>query len=179
MKLVRLFGVLLVLLYFSPSAWCADLRAVDVKGFIGSMQELKPYFDQYADETGDDGDASSTSQVVSDWAKSMKDQHEVETVLKKHGFDFERWTVISQQVTQAYMAVKFGEDGQNVQAQMEESIASIETMPDIPADQKTQMIQQMRQSMEEMDKILKSAPEDQEAVKPFVSQLDTIFDWQE
>ena len=90
MKLVRLFGLLLVMLFFSQSAWCAGLSETDVKGFIGSMQELKPYFDQYADETGDDGDGASTAQVVSDWAKSLKEQQEVEGVLKKHGFDFER-----------------------------------------------------------------------------------------
>lgn len=179
MKLVRLFGPLLVMLFFSQSAWCSGLSETDVKGFIGSMQELKPYFDQYADETGDDGDGASTAQVVSDWAKSLKEQQEVEGVLKKHGFDFERWAAVSQQVTQAYMAFKFGKDGQNVVGQMQESIAEIENNKDIPAESKAQMLEQMKQSMAEMENSFKAPQEDQDTVKPFVADLDKIFDWQE
>lgn len=179
MKLVRLFGPLLVVLFFSQSAWCAGLSESDVKGFVGSMQELKPYFDQYADETGDDGDGASTAQVVSDWAKSLKEQQEVEGVLKKHGFDFERWAAVSQQVTQAYMAFKFGKDGQDVLGQMQESITEIENNKDIPAESKAQMLDQMKQSMAEMEKTFQAPQEDQDTVKPFVADLDKIFDWQE
>ena len=55
----------------------------------------------------------------------------------------------------------------------------IESNKDIPAEYKTQMVAQMRQSMAEMEKTLATSPENQEAVRPFLSQLDTIFEWQE
>ena len=108
MRLWRLLVMLPAFLLVSQGAWCAGIGAKQVEGFIGAMQELKPYFDQYADEAEDDGDATSTSRLMGDWARSLKDQREVEAMLKKHGFDVESWSEVSQQVTQAYMAVKLG-----------------------------------------------------------------------
>ncbi|MBP9944097.1 MAG: hypothetical protein KBF11_06075 [Desulfomicrobium sp.] len=179
MKLVRVAGLLVVALLLSQSAWCSGLSAKDVQGFIASMQELKPYFDQFAEETEDDGDLASTSRVVSDWAQGLKERSDVEAIIGKHGFDFDSWAAVSQQVTQAYMAVKLGADGQDVMGQMRQSMAEIETNKDIPAEYKTQMITQMQTSMAEMEKVLKASPEDQDAVKPFVTELDSIFEMQE
>lgn len=160
-------------------AWCAGLGAKDVEGFIGAMQELKPYFDQFADEAEDEGDGTSTARIMGDWAQSLKQQHEIEGMLQKHGFTFDNWAAVSQQVTQAYMAIKLGKDGQDVLGQMQQSVKEIEASKDIPAEYKTQMVAQMRQSMAEMEKTLATSPENQEAVRPFLSQLDTIFEWQE
>jgi|JTFP01.1.fsa_nt_gb hypothetical protein len=179
MKLVRMAGLLMVALLLSQSAWCSGLSAKDVQGFIASMQELKPYFDQFAEETQDDGDLASTSRVVGDWAQGLKERGEVEAIIGKHGFDFDRWAAVSQQVTQAYMALKLGKDGQDVMGQMRQSIAEIETNKDIPAEYKSQMIAQMQASMAEMEKVLEASPEDQGAVRPFVSDLDAIFEMQE
>lgn len=179
MGIRRVFGALLVLLVFSTGAWSANLTARDVQGFVNSMQELKPYFDQYADETGDEGDAGSTAQIVSDWARSLKEQQDVQVVLTKNGFDHESWAVISQQVTSAYMALKFGKDGHNVIGEMRQSMTEIEANADIPAEQKTQMVTQMKQSMAEMEKVLSAPVDDQNAVKPYLSKLDAIFEWQE
>jgi hypothetical protein len=44
MKLMRMVGRLMVMLFFSSAAWSAGLTAKDVQGFIASMQELKPYY---------------------------------------------------------------------------------------------------------------------------------------
>lgn len=179
MRLWRLLIMLPVVLFVSQAAWCAGLGARDVEGFIGTMQELKPYFDQFADEAEDDGDATSTSRIMGDWAQSLKGKREVEGTLKKHGFDFDSWGAVSQQVTQAYMALKLGKDGADVLGQMQQSVDEIQASKDIPADSKALMIEQMKQSMVEMEKTLATSPENQEAVKPFIPQLDTIFEWQE
>jgi hypothetical protein len=179
MFLVRLFVTLWVLLLVSTSAWSGTLGGKDVQGFIDSMRELKPYFDQYADETGDDGDASSTAQVVTDWARSLKQQNEFEGMLSKHGFDYESWAAVSQQVTQAYMALKFGKDGKDVVGQMRQSMEEIEANSDLPAETRAEMVKQMRQSMAEMEKTFSASTEDQDAVKPFLADLDAIFEWQE
>lgn len=103
----------------------------------------------------------------------------MEAIIAKHGFDFDRWAAVSQQVTQAYMALKLGKDGQDVMGQMGQSIAEIETNKDIPAEYKSQMIAQMQASMAEMKKVLEASPEDQSAVQPFVADLDAIFEMQE
>jgi uncharacterized protein YecA (UPF0149 family) len=179
MIVVRLFVALLVLMFFTPSAWSGTLSEKDVRGFVESMRELKPYFEQYADETGDDGDASSTAQIVTDWAQGLKQQHEFEGMLSKHGFNYDSWAVVSQQVTQAYMALKFGKDGKDVVGQMRQSMEEIEANPDLPAETKAEMVKQMRQSMAEMEKTFSASTEDQDAVKPFVADLDSIFEWQE
>ena len=178
MRLWRVLVMLPAFLLVSQSVWCAGLGAKQVEGFIGAMQELKPYFDQYADEAEDDGDATSTSRLMGDWARSLKDQREVEGMLKKHGFNVESWSEVSQQVTQAYMAVKLGKDGEDVLGQMQQSLDEISSNKDIPAEYKAQMLEQMKQSMAEMEKTLATSPENQEAVRPFLPQLDTIFEWQ-
>lgn len=179
MKLMRMAGLLMVILFFSSTAWSSGLTAKDVQGFIASMQELKPYYDQYTEETEDDGDATSTAQVVTDWASGLKERAEVEGILKKHGFDFESWSMVAQQVTQAFMAVRLGKDGQDVMGQMQQSMAEIEGNKDIPAEYKSQMIAQMQMSMTEIEKSLNAPLEDQEVVKPFASDLDVIFEMQE
>jgi hypothetical protein len=143
------------------------------------MQELKPYFDQFAEETEDDGDLTSTSRVISDWAQGLKEHRDVEAIIGKHGFDFDSWAAVSQQVTQAYMALKLGKDGQDVMGQMQQSIAEIEGNTEIPAEYKTQMIAQMQTSMAEMEKMIQASPEDQSTVQPFVQELDAIFEMQE
>jgi hypothetical protein len=179
MKLMRMVGILMVMLFFSSAAWSAGLTAKDVQGFIASMQELKPYYDQYTEETEDDGDATSTAQVVTDWARGLKERAEVEGILRKHGFDFESWATVAQQVTQAFMAVRLGKDGQDIMGQMQQSMAEIEGNKDIPAEYKSQMIAQMQVSMAEIEKALNAPPEDQEVVKPFASELDVIFEMHE
>ena len=77
------------------------------------------------------------------------------------------------------MAFKFGKDGQNVVGQMQESITEIENNKDIPAESKAQMLEQMKQSVAEMENSFKAPQEDQDTVKPYVAELDKIFDWQE
>ena len=179
MKLVRVAIFFMVGLLVSQSAWCSGLASKDVQGFIASMQELKPYFEQFAEETEDDGDITSTSKVISDWAQGLKEHSDVEAIIGKHGFDFDRWAAVSQQVTQAYMALKLGKDGQDVIGQMKQSIAEIEGNKEIPAEYKTQMIAQMQTSMAEMEKNLQASPEDQSTVQPYLQELDVIFEMQE
>lgn len=179
MKMVRLFGIALMMLLVSTVAWSADLNGKDVKSFVNSMRDLKPLFDQYAEETGDDGDATSTAQVVQDWSKGMKGRSELESVLKKNGFTYESWEQVSMQVMHAYMAVKFGKDGKNVVGQMEESRQAIQDSKDLPAESKQQLIEEMTKSIAEFKKSLDASKTDQEAVRPFITDLDAIFDWQE
>lgn len=179
MKLMRMTVLLTVMLFFSSAAWSASLTAKDVEGFMATMQELKPYYDQYSEDVENDGDATSTAQVVSDWASGLKERGEVENILSRHGFDFESWPVVAQQVTQAFLAVRLGQDGQDIMGQMQQSVAEIEANQDIPAEYKSQMIAQMQASMTEIEKALSAPPEDQEAVKPFLSELDAIFEMQE
>jgi hypothetical protein len=179
MKLMRMAVLLMVMLFFSSTAWSAGLTANDVQGFIATMQELKPYYDQYTEDVEDDGDATSTAQVVTDWASGLKERGEVEAILSRHGFDFESWATVAQQVTQAFMAVRLGKDGQDIMGQMQQSVAEIEGNKDIPAEYKSQMIAQMHTSMTEIEKALNAPPEDQEVVKPFASDLDVIFEMQE
>jgi hypothetical protein len=179
MGLMRIIGLLMVMLFFSSAAWSAGLTQKDVQGFIASMQELKPYYEQYADENQDDGDATSTARVMTDWAQGLKEHAEVEGILRKHGFDFESWATVAQQVTQAFMALRLGKDGQDIMGQMQQAMAEIKTNKDIPAEYKTQMIAQMQMSMAEIEKALNAPVEDQEAVKPFASELDVIFEMQE
>lgn len=179
MRLARVFGIVLVLLTFSFSAWAEGLTGGQVEDFVNSMKELKPYFDQYADEVGDDGDASSTAQIVNDWVSGIKGDQEILAILNKHGFNESSWATASQAVMKAYMAIKFGEEGKNIPAQMAESLKEIEADPDIPEDQKAEIRASMQKGIDEFEKNVNAPQDDQDAVRPYLSQLDTIFEWQE
>ena len=167
----------LILMFVAQTAWCAGLSGKDVQGFIGAMQDLKPYYEQYAQEAGSDG--SDAAGVMDDWTMSLQQHHELEGMLEKHGFTAPTWPGVAHQVTQAYMAVKLGEDGEDVLGQMRQSVAEIENSKDIPAEYKAQMLSQMKMSMTQMEKSLAAPAPDQEAVKPYIGQLDTVFEWQE
>lgn len=175
----RLVGLVLVVMMCAVPAWSAGLTETQVEGFVNSMTELKPLFDRYADEVGDDGDASSTGQIMKDWTAGLRERQEVLSVLKKNGFDLPGWEMVSQDVVQAYTAIKFGRDGKDVVAQMRESMQSMESSPDIPEAQKAEIRVQMQHSISEFEKMLSAAPENQAAVRPFLPRLDAIFEWQE
>jgi len=179
MKLARLFGMIFIFLVLPLMAVAADLSPKQVEGFVGTMKELKPFFDTYSDEVGDDSESTTTSELMSDWTASFKEYKEVQDILKKHNYDMNSWSVVSQQIIQAYMALKLGADGKNVVAEMQDSLKGMESSPDIPAEQKAEIRKQMQKSIAEFEKSLKASKVDQDAVKPFTKQLDELFEWEE
>lgn len=179
MQAVRLFIFMLVTIFAVTNAHAVGLVAKDVQGFIEVMQELKPLFNQYADEVGDDGDASSTAQLMSDWVSGLRAQKNIEVVLKNHGLDFFAWENLAGQVTQAYIAVKLSHNGQDIRGQMRQSLAEIAANPDLPAEYKAQLLEQMQENITQFETIVSASAEDQAVVQPFLPQIDAIFDWQE
>jgi hypothetical protein len=177
MRFCRLTIMAVALVFISSSAWCAGLSGDAVKGFIGAMQDLKPYYEQFAEEAGDDG--TDATRVMDEWTVSMAQQHELAELLEKHGFTAQTWPEVAHQVTQAYMAVKLGEDGEDVMGQMRQSVTEIENSKDIPAEYKQQMLDQMKMSMAQMEDSLAAPAEDKAAVRPYLPQLDSVFEWEQ
>lgn len=178
MPLTRMFGIIMMALMLAAPAWSADLSGDDVENFISSMRELKPYFND-SEPVDDDGDPSSASRMMQAWLQESAHRNEVASILDKHGYDMESWSAVAQQIVQAYMAVKLGQDGQDVIGQMEESRRAIESSKDLPQEYKAQMLAQMDASMEELKKSLDAPAADQAAVSPHIEELDTVFEWQE
>lgn len=179
MRKICLAGLVMMFVLYAASAWSADLTKKQVEGFVHSMTELKPLFDSYADEEGDDGDASSTAQIMKDWTTGLRERQDFLAILKKNGLGLADWETVSQDVVHAYMAIKFGKDGKDAVAQMQESMRTLESSPDISEAQKEEILTQMRQGIVEFEEMLSAAPENQAMVRPFLSQLDTIFEWQD
>lgn len=177
MKLFRGFMALVFLVSFPAAVWSQELSEQQVWGFVNVMQEFKPLFEQYAEAADDDGDVASTSKLVTDWAREFTWSPDMLALLDKYGFDRETWPVVASRVTQAYMAVKFGEEGGDALGQMRKIVREIEDSRDIPAEQKEQMIGQMKENMAEMEKTLNAPAGDQNAVRAFIPQLDAVFDW--
>ncbi|NLY41109.1 MAG: hypothetical protein GX055_05750 [Desulfovibrionales bacterium] len=179
MRTLRVVGAMVLLLFFVGPAWATGLTATHVEGFIHAMTELKPMFDSYADEIGDDGDASSTVQIMRDWTAGMRTHQDFVSVLRKNGFDLPTWEAVVPDVVQAYMAIQFGKDGLDAIAQMQESLQSIENNPDLPEEQKAEIQAQMRATIAEFETIVRTSPENQDVVRPFVPRLNAIFEWQD
>lgn len=179
MGLARLFGVIMIFLMFASFVRAEALPGEHVEGFVNAMKDLKPYFDQYADEIGDDGDASSTAKLVTDWASGLKRHADLMEILEKHGFDEKSWVAVTPLVMKAYMTVKLGAEGRNIPAQMAESLKEIESNPDIPEAQKTEIRDSIQRGIEEFEKSLDAPIEHQDAIRPYLGQLDEIFEWQE
>lgn len=168
-----------VMILVGTSAWGAGLQTRDVQGFIEVMQDLKPLFNDYADEVGDDGDAASTTFLISDWVQGLRGQASVQGVLKKHGYDFDQWAIIATQVTQAYVALKLSHQGQDALDQWQQAKIDIENNPDLPEEYKAQMLTQLQSSMAQLEFLMAASPEDQAVIQPLVPALDTIFEWTE
>lgn len=177
---MNLFGRVMVwaaLVLLPSTVWSQDLSTERVQGFVGVMEEFKPFFERYAEDADDDGDAASTAKLVTDWAHEFKCSSDMLTVLEKHGFDKDSWPVVAAQVSQAYMAVKFGEHGQDALGQMRRAVMEIEGNRDISAEDKAQMLAQMKENMAVMEKTLSAPAADQDAVREFIPQLDAVFGW--
>lgn len=179
MPLIRMFGIVLMTLTLALPAWSATLSEGDVENFISSMHELKPYFNDSESMDEEDETPGDSSRMVQSWVQELSEQHKVESILDAHGYNLESWSVLAQQVVQAYMAVKLGQNGQNVVGQMEESRKAIETSKDMPQEYKAQMLAQIDAGIAELKKNLDAPTADQDAVKPHLGELDTLFEWQE
>lgn len=177
MRLMQLYIMAMILLVWSSLAHA--LNTQQVENFVNAMRELKPYFDQYADESGDDGDAGSTAQLVRDWAHSLRNQGQFMDGIKKYGFEYTSWQDVSEAVMQTYLSLKLGAAGANVSAQLTEFLKSIEDNPDFSPEQKAEVRASVQQSLTEFEKSLKATPEDQAMVRPHLHSLDEIFGWQE
>ena len=73
--------------------------------------------------------------------------------------------------------MKFGEHGQDALGQMRRAVMEIEGNRDISAEDKAQMLAQMKENMAVMEKTLSAPAADQDAVREFIPQLDAVFGW--
>ena len=167
----------------AAQAQAQALTAANVEGFIRSIQEIRPLYDQsdsQQDINNDTVDADDKNWNIRDWLAQAALEPRVLAILKKHGFTPEDWSETATRVMQAYTTIRLGSEGLNARAQMQAGLAQLEQQPGLSAEQKAMLRQQMQQGMQQMDQLLEEAPKaDQDAVRPFMTQLDAVFEVEE
>ncbi|WP_144284201.1 hypothetical protein [Megalodesulfovibrio gigas] len=166
------------------AAQAQALTAATVEGFIRSIQEIQPLYEQSGsqqDINKDTVDADDKNWNIRDWLAQAALEPRVLAILKKHGFqDQTQWADVATRVMQAYTTIRLGAEGLNARAQMQAGLAELEQQPGLSAEQKAMLRQQMQQGMQQMDQMLEEAPKaDQDAVRPFMTQLDAVFEVEE
>ena len=163
--------LLLPLLFFLylATAQAAALTEAQVLGTIGALKELEETFGQAGN-----GDAARTD--LGTFASSQSDMDKAMAILRRHGFEtVETWTLVTQQVVNAYIAVKMADQQPDIEAEMARARAEIESSNMSP-EQKRQMLAMMEQSMASVRSMADASDEDVATVKRVLPELDAYFE---
>jgi hypothetical protein len=157
--------MLLPLLFFLylATAQAAALTKAQV------LKELEETFGQAGN-----GDAARTD--LGTFASSQSDMDKAMAILRRHGFEtVETWTLVTQQVVNAYIAVKMADQQPDIEAEMARARAEIEASNMSP-EQKQQMLAMMEQSMASVRSMADASDEDVATVKRVLPELDAYFE---
>jgi hypothetical protein len=112
--------------------------------------------------------------------QAVNEHPEASRILRRHGFNSEQWADTTIKVMNAYSALEFdasGTDAQSMQSGLAEALAELEKNPNIPAEQKQMLRQQLAQSQAFMGELDNQAPEaDKALVKRNKARLDRLFE---
>jgi len=120
-----------------------------VKRFVSSFPQLKALGKKYESEIPQSADSSSgPARTVSAYMTSAAARAEMQGMLAAHGFgDFADWSKVATSVALAYGYAKSGKSPDEMGAQADRAIDNIRNNPNMPDEQKQQVIAMMRKQM--------------------------------
>ena len=148
------------------------LTTVAVENFIASYPMVKARAAELREEYNVTEDMSE-AKAWHAWARVGGAKDQLDEVVSAHGFDdFPAWIRTFSQVGQAYA---FAQDDGAMDTKLAEALARLEKDENLPEWQKEMIKQQLLHSAEAVA-AMRPAQENIDAVKPYVGELDGIFD---
>ena len=177
--------IALAALLFSLASVAQEMPLTDnlIDRYIQSLKNMEPLSDRINAE--DTQGAATMAKLWLEGETSAITQHlktkdyyaELENVVKESGFDSTAdWVETAQRITQAYMALELGGQGEEVAAHMEASLQQIRDNEYLDDAQKDALIQQLKASQVHLSHLNNVSSADQAAVKPHLEKLRRYFE---
>jgi hypothetical protein len=183
-KITRGFCAL-VLTVFSAVAIAAEspLTKQEITNYIESLKEMQSLSEQISAEGTESATAMAQlwlqgdTQEITQHLKTKAYYDELQAAIKEAGFDStSEWVDTAQRVTQAFMAVELGDQGENVAAQMEAGLEQIRGSEQLSEEQKAALTEQLKASQKQLARVEQVSQADREAVKPYMEELRRQFE---
>ncbi len=172
-----IFVSTLVALFFCSSLPAYALSSSDVEKFIHSMEELRPYFNEYEENLPDldrDEDDLSSEGVKKAMLEPFAQSQEMSAIVKKHGFSSpEQWAETGSKISRAMMAIIVDEAVANA----DDYKAKIQADKNMTPEMAENLVAAMARSNQEFKEMLSDVSKtDIEVVTPYLSQLEEVLD---
>jgi ribosomal protein S20 len=149
------------------------LQSGDVQHFIKTFPLLEKEFENYNIEY----EAKDGTMTVPD---ALEASNEFLEILKKHGWDenfFQKTGVI----LMGYSYIVYGEEMKNVDSEFEKSLKEIDSNPNLSAEMKNQLKEQMKtakSAMKTQEKTFKQSihPNDLKMITPHIKEIQKVID---
>jgi len=171
--LVILFALSVVAFADEPQVPQPILKPGDVKHFIKTFPLLKEDLKKF--EVKYDGKSG-----IITYPEAIKASSEFLGILKKHGWD-EHYFEKTAAICLGYSMIVSGKEMKKVDPQIEKAMKEIESNPNLSAEMKKQLIEQMKTVkgvMKEQQKVVKryAHKADVELIKPHIQDLKELFE---
>lgn len=171
--LIILFTLSAMLIADEPEAPKPVLKPGDVKHFIKSFPLLKEELKKY--EVKYDGKAGIVT-----YPEAIKASSEFLGILKKHGWD-EHFFEKTAAICLGYSSIVAGKAMKDADPKVAKAMKEIESNPNLSAEMKKQLIEQMKTvkgAMKQQQKVVKKYAHkaDIELIKPHIDDLKKVFE---
>ncbi|MEE9330029.1 MAG: hypothetical protein V3V30_07805 [Parvularculaceae bacterium] len=173
-------------LAFANPLQSSPLKPVDVENFIETMEYISAHEEEFAKTdalrpkasmevlsrvVNDKGEIVMFRSMLPDLAKNPVEQRQLKKITKDAGFaSLDHWALTGDRVFVAYMGTQVTEKDR---AQMRQSLAAM--TPEMLAMMPASVKQQMQQATALSKAMSNVAPEDVEAIRPFVARLEAAM----
>ena len=148
------------------------LTSATVEAFIASYPDVKAASDTLKAKYGDPSTGGDATSSWTAWMAVGGATGALNTAVQAHGFnDFQSWLSV---LTSVGMAYGFAKDGGEMDQGIADAIKQIQNDPNMSDAQKQMMLQQMQAAMGSVA-AMRPSQENIDAVKPYVDQLQVVF----
>ncbi|MCY0967171.1 hypothetical protein [Parathalassolituus penaei] len=157
------------------------LTSSELGAWMTGMPEIKNWLDTHQDQLPEQPAApgSSMETVFQQGVEQLRGAGlygDFESLVRAKGFEsVERWSVVSTEVTRAFVAIEMEKEAASV-TEMQNQLQQVKSMPGMPEEQRQAMINMLEQSLG-MIKEAQSAPSaDKELVRSHLEEVRGILD---
>lgn len=174
-KIIQYVVAVVMSLAFSGMAAAAGITAKQVENYMASMPELELIGDKYP-QPQDIDRYRPLGSALELMDKKSEAYSELSALAKKHDFsNVKQWADVGDRVMQAYLILSSNLSLEEVQAGYQVGVDNINKDPKISDENKRKILARMEKTHSKNIQMRKQAEPDLAVVKPYLGQLDALF----
>ncbi len=173
--LVVILAGFLVMLFIKPS-YAFELTDEKVEGFVGSWSDVQALEHEFEDLEQPRGEAMPESPFSAslEEAREHEAYQHLQQIAADHGFaDTEEWALTGDHIFRAFLGMHMEDEDHT--AEMQQALEEIRQSP-LPEEQKEQMISNIQEQMDFLERIEDVPAEDIDTVRRHEEALNQIFE---